>query len=325
MRCPSASIQALEAAGREHEMKVVGIDGVQNEAFQAIKDGRMVATFTYGDAGAEACRSAQQAPQRPDTRARVDPRHRDRRWFQRGRVHRHRLLNAPGRVTRRGSGRRVVVKLGISLPQGCDREYIGLSPAAAWQRTVDIARLCEDAGFESLWINDHFQVDPPVDRSAHLRALRRARRPGHGHPAGPPGPPGAGRGYRNPALTAKAISSVDVLSGGRAVLGIGAGWKQDEWIAYGYGFPDVKTRLAMFRDALEVISRMLAPGRATYQGEHAHVIDAVHEPKGFAARCPSSSAATDRRSPGGWRPVSRTSSTSTRDAGAGPRGPAAHP
>ena len=92
--------------------------------------------------------------------------------------------------------------------------------------------------------------------------------------------------YRNPALTAKAISSVDVLSGGRAVLGIGAGWKKDEWIAYGYGFPDVRTRLAIFRDALEVISRMLAPGRATYHGEHAHVIDAVHEPKGFDGPVP---------------------------------------
>ena len=60
MRCPSASIQALEAAGRQDEMKVVGIDGVQNEAFQAIKDGRMVVTFTYGNASAEACQSAQQ-------------------------------------------------------------------------------------------------------------------------------------------------------------------------------------------------------------------------------------------------------------------------
>ena len=53
-------IQALEAAGRQDEMKVVGIDGVQNEAFQAIKDGRMVVTFTYGNASAEACQSAQQ-------------------------------------------------------------------------------------------------------------------------------------------------------------------------------------------------------------------------------------------------------------------------
>lgn len=178
------------------------------------------------------------------------------------------------------------MRLGISLPQGCDREYIGLSPGQSWQRTVDVARRCEDAGFESLWINDHFQVDPPIVEApilepfvelAGLALVTQRARLGHLVLAA---------GYRNPALTAKAISSIDVLSGGRAVLGIGAGWKEDEWTAYGYGFPDTRTRLAMLRDALEVISRMLAPGRATYQGEHAQVIDAVHEPKGFAGPVP---------------------------------------
>lgn len=172
------------------------------------------------------------------------------------------------------------MKLGISLPQGCDREYIGLSPGQAWQRTVEIAQLCEDAGFESLWINDHFQVDPPVIEApifepfvelAALAMVTQRARLGHLVLAA---------AYRNPALTAKAISSIDVISGGRAVLGIGAGWKEDEWRAYGYGFPDVKTRLAIFRDHLEIISRMLGPGRATYHGPHAYVIDAVHEPKG---------------------------------------------
>jgi alkanesulfonate monooxygenase SsuD/methylene tetrahydromethanopterin reductase-like flavin-dependent oxidoreductase (luciferase family) len=172
------------------------------------------------------------------------------------------------------------MRLGISLPQGCDREYLGLSPAQAWRRTVEIAQLCEEAGFESLWINDHFQVDPPVIEApifepfvelAGLAMVTHRARLGHLVLAA---------AYRNPALTAKAISSIDVISGGRAVLGIGAGWKEDEWIAYGYGFPDAKTRLAILRDSLEVVSRMLAPGRATYHGQHAQVIDAVHEPKG---------------------------------------------
>jgi alkanesulfonate monooxygenase SsuD/methylene tetrahydromethanopterin reductase-like flavin-dependent oxidoreductase (luciferase family) len=172
------------------------------------------------------------------------------------------------------------MRLGISLPQGCDREYLGLSPTQAWRRTIEIAQLCEEAGFESLWINDHFQVDPPVVEApifepfvelAGLAMVTHRARLGHLVLAA---------AYRNPALTAKAISSLDVISGGRAVLGIGAGWKEDEWIAYGYGFPDARTRLAIFRDHLEIISRMLAPGRATYRGQHAHVIDAVHEPKG---------------------------------------------
>jgi alkanesulfonate monooxygenase SsuD/methylene tetrahydromethanopterin reductase-like flavin-dependent oxidoreductase (luciferase family) len=86
--------------------------------------------------------------------------------------------------------------------------------------------------------------------------------------------------YRNPALTAKMISTIDVISGGRAVLGIGAGWKEDEWLAYGYGFPDAATRLAILEDHLEIITRMFQPGSATYRGSHAHVIDAIHEPKG---------------------------------------------
>ena len=178
------------------------------------------------------------------------------------------------------------MKLGITLPQGCDREYLGLDPASAWQRTVEIAQRCEQAGFESLWLYDHFQVDPPVIEApifepfvelAALAAVTSRARLGHLV---------LSAGYRNPALTIKAISSIDVFSGGRAVLGLGAGWKEDEWLAYGYGFPDTKTRLAMLRDTLEVVSRMLQPGRATYHGEYAHVIDAVHEPVGAAGPVP---------------------------------------
>ena len=67
--------------------------------------------------------------------------------------------------------------------------------------------------------------------------------------------------YRPAGLTAKMISTLDVIAGGRAELGIGAGWKEDEWRAYGYGFPDAPERLAILSDHLEVISRMLAPGR----------------------------------------------------------------
>src|SRR6185312_7554838 len=87
--------------------------------------------------------------------------------------------------------------------------------------------------------------------------------------------------FRNPALTAKMISTMDSISGGRMDLGIGAGWKEDEWLAYGYGFPETSERLAILADHLEVISRMLAPGRATYDGRHASVHDAIHEPKGL--------------------------------------------
>jgi alkanesulfonate monooxygenase SsuD/methylene tetrahydromethanopterin reductase-like flavin-dependent oxidoreductase (luciferase family) len=89
-------------------------------------------------------------------------------------------------------------------------------------------------------------------------------------------------GFRNPALTAKMASMLDTISGGRFDLGIGAGWKRDEWLAYGYGFPETRVRLAMLHDALEVITRMLEPGRtthATFDGEHYSVRDAINLPK----------------------------------------------
>jgi F420-dependent oxidoreductase-like protein len=173
------------------------------------------------------------------------------------------------------------MKLGLSLPQGCDREYLGLDPATAWQRTVEVARFGEELGFDSLWINDHMQVDPPVEEAiifepfAELAALAvETRRAQIGHLV-------LSASYRNPGLTAKAISTIDVISGGRAILGIGAGWKEDEWLAYGYGFPSTRERLAVLADQLEIITRMLGPGRATWEGTHASVHDAIHEPKGL--------------------------------------------
>ena len=178
------------------------------------------------------------------------------------------------------------MKVGITLPQGCDREYVGLDGPTAWARTVDAARQAEALGFESLWLYDHFQVDPPlidapifepfVELTAIAAVTSRARL---GHLV-------LAAAYRPAGLTAKMISTLDVISGGRAELGIGAGWKEDEWRAYGYGFPDAPERLAILADHLEVITRMLEPGHATWNGRHASVIDAIHEPTSAGSRIP---------------------------------------
>jgi alkanesulfonate monooxygenase SsuD/methylene tetrahydromethanopterin reductase-like flavin-dependent oxidoreductase (luciferase family) len=93
-------------------------------------------------------------------------------------------------------------------------------------------------------------------------------------------------GFRNPALTAKMASTLDVLSGGRFELGIGAGWKEEEWRAYGYGFPTLGERMAALGDHLEVIRAMLGPGRATYEGRFATVRGAINIPKGIQDHIP---------------------------------------
>jgi alkanesulfonate monooxygenase SsuD/methylene tetrahydromethanopterin reductase-like flavin-dependent oxidoreductase (luciferase family) len=93
-------------------------------------------------------------------------------------------------------------------------------------------------------------------------------------------------GFRNPALTAKLASTIDVISGGRFELGIGAGWKEDEWRAYGYGFPTLAERMAALGDHLGVIKAMLGPGSASYDGRYASVRGAINVPKGIQPRIP---------------------------------------
>jgi F420-dependent oxidoreductase-like protein len=173
------------------------------------------------------------------------------------------------------------MEVGIVVPQGWTGEYDGWEPRRAWERTVAVAQQTERLGFESVWLFDHFHTIPrPTDEItfesftslAALAMVTSRVRIGHLVIC---------TGYRNPALTAKMISTMDVISAGRMELGIGAGWKRDEWIGYGYGFPEDRERLAILREHLEVITRMLGPGHATYQGERAHVRDAINVPKGL--------------------------------------------
>jgi F420-dependent oxidoreductase-like protein len=177
------------------------------------------------------------------------------------------------------------MRIGVIAPQGWTGEFDGWGAGAAWQRTVAVTRQAERLGFESVWLFDHFHTVPnPTDEITFesftslsaLAALTERVRLGQIVIC---------NGFRNPALTAKMAATVDVISGGRFELGIGAGWKRDEWLAYGYGFPDTRARLAMLRDGLGVISAMLAPGRerASYSGEHAAVDGAVNQPKGLQA------------------------------------------
>lgn len=172
--------------------------------------------------------------------------------------------------------------IGVIAPQGWTGEYDGWDPLDAWRRTVAVAQQADRLGFESVWLFDHFHTIPdPTDEItfesftslAALAALTEHVRLGHVVIC---------TAFRNPALTAKMISTMDAISGGRMDLGIGAGWKRDEWEAYGYGFPDTRERLARLADDLEVIVRMLAGDRhahATYEGEYATVRAARNVPK----------------------------------------------
>ena len=161
------------------------------------------------------------------------------------------------------------MKLGVIIPQGWTGDYDGWDPAKAWARSVALAKQADELGIESIWVFDHFHTVPrPTDEITFesftmlsaLAAVTTKVRLGHVVIC---------TAFRNPALTAKMISTMDVISGGRMELGIGAGWKRDEWDAYGYGFPETRERLARLADDLEVVNRMMAGdkhGHATFDG-----------------------------------------------------------
>src|SRR5690606_35014125 len=93
-------------------------------------------------------------------------------------------------------------------------------------------------------------------------------------------------GYRNPALLAKAATTLDHISGGRFELGIGAGWHIGEASAYGYAFPDIGTRLDMLEEGVQIIRRMLTEERTTFSGRHFQVDDASCLPRPVQERLP---------------------------------------
>ncbi len=171
------------------------------------------------------------------------------------------------------------MKVGIIVPQGWTGEYPGWRPEHAWAHTVEVAQRAEALGFESIWLFDHFHTTPdPTDELTFesftslsaLAALTSRVRLGHIVIC---------TAFRNPALTAKMISTMDTISGGRMDLGIGAGWKREEWEAYGYEFPPTRQRLAVLEDHLEIISAMFRPGRSTFQGRYARIEGAINLPK----------------------------------------------
>jgi F420-dependent oxidoreductase-like protein len=174
------------------------------------------------------------------------------------------------------------MKLGVIVPQGWTGEYHGWDATAAWARSIELAHQAEALGFESLWVFDHFHTVPrPTDEITFESFTMLAALAAHtsrvrlGHVV-------ICTGFRNPGLMAKMISTMDVISGGRMELGIGAGWKRDEWHAYGYGFPETRERLARLEDDLEVVTRMMAGDRhdhATFEGSYSSVRGARNVPK----------------------------------------------
>jgi len=144
---------------------------------------------------------------------------------------------------------------------------------------VGIAREAETAGFRALWVSDHLFLGPNAIATDCLEAWTLLAALAVDTKKIRIGPMVTSQSYRNPALLAKIAAGVDHISGGRLEFGVGAGWKDVEYRAYGYEFPDAPTRVTQLEETLEICTRLWTEPRATYQGKHYRIEDAVCSPK----------------------------------------------
>lgn len=156
-----------------------------------------------------------------------------------------------------------------------------------WEETLAAGRFAESVGFDGLWYADHFMpnavepVDGPVHEAFPIMAALAAS-----VPRVRIGPLVAGNTYRNPAVLAKMAASIDQVSGGRFVLGLGAGWQENEHRAYGLDFNTFRWRFDRLEEACQVIRSLLTETRTTFEGTHYRLEDAPLDPKPVQARLP---------------------------------------
>jgi len=173
-------------------------------------------------------------------------------------------------------------KFGVFVPQGWKMDLVEIGdPVAKYAAMTAVARAADaERAIDSIWVYDHFHTvpEPTLETTFECWTItatlaRDTERVRIGQMVGC-------NGYRNPALYAKIASTVDVASNGRLDAGIGAGWYEHEWRAYGYGFPDAPERLRMLREACQVIRAMWTEDYATFAGKRYEIDGAINEPKG---------------------------------------------
>jgi F420-dependent oxidoreductase-like protein len=170
------------------------------------------------------------------------------------------------------------MRFGLFVPQGWRLDLAGIDTVDHWATMLGVAKAAEDGPFESVWVFDHFHTVPvPTQEATHeawtlmaalAAATSRVRL----------GQMCTCMGYRNPAYLAKVAATVDVISGGRTEMGIGAGWYEHEWRAYGYGFPGAGDRIGMLDEGVQIMRQLWATGTATLEGKHYQVDGAICQP-----------------------------------------------
>lgn len=171
------------------------------------------------------------------------------------------------------------MRFGLFIPQGWRLDLVGIPVENHWQVMRDLAVHADGGPWDSLWVYDHFHTVPiPTDEATHeawsLMAAYAATtsRIKLGQMC-------TAMSYRNPAYLAKVAATTDVISGGRMQMGIGGGWYEHEWRAYGYGFPSAGVRLARLDEGVQIMRNAWRDGKVSFAGKHYQVDGAIVSPK----------------------------------------------
>ena len=172
------------------------------------------------------------------------------------------------------------IGFGCFVQQGWKRELQGYAdPQVAWAKAKEAALAAESAGYDSIWVYDHFHNVPKPSHEAVfecwtvMAALTEVTsRVRLGQMVGC-------ALYRPPALLAKITSNIDVMSGGRLDWGIGAGWYEHEFNGYGYEFKSAKERIGVLRETVEIVKSMWSEPDTTYEGKYFRLKGAQCDPK----------------------------------------------
>ena len=173
---------------------------------------------------------------------------------------------------------RPIIRLGLQIPSFT---FPGVPPDKLFEAIADIAVRAERSGFDSIWVMDHFYQLPMVgpdslemfDAYTLLAAI--AARTSNAKL----GTLVTGVTYRNPAHLAKIVTGLDVISGGRAILGIGAAWNESEHIGYGFDFPPTVERFERLEEAVQICRAMFTEERPSFQGKHYRIERALNSPR----------------------------------------------
>jgi F420-dependent oxidoreductase-like protein len=174
----------------------------------------------------------------------------------------------------------MTVKFGIFPPQGWKMDLMAISdPVEQYAAMTAVAKEADKGAWDSIWVFDHFHTVPEPTMNTTFECWTITSTLARDTERVKIGQMVACNGYRNPALSAKIASTVDVASNGRLLFGYGGGWYEHEWRAYGYGFPETGPRMRMFREGVEIIHKMLTEDKPKFDGEFYSIDEPINEPK----------------------------------------------